>query len=134
VAKAGPGIRFNEHIDCDGPTVFAHACKLDLEGIVSNRKDSPYRSGRSPDWLKMKNSDAPAVKREAEEDWGRYGADAKKHLIELKALASELGITPDEIKQLADERRLPFSFTTTYSYCIHRRDLPAWRRAAWEPR
>jgi hypothetical protein len=55
-------------------------------------------------------------------------------LIELKALASELGITPDETKQLADERRLPFSFTTTYSYCNHRRDLPAWRRAAWEPR
>jgi hypothetical protein len=35
------------------------------------RKDSPYRSGRSPDWLKMKNPNAPAVKREAEEDWGR---------------------------------------------------------------
>jgi bifunctional non-homologous end joining protein LigD len=29
-----------------GPTVFAHACKLGLEGIVSKRKDSPYRSGR----------------------------------------------------------------------------------------
>jgi hypothetical protein len=27
--------------------------------------------GRSPDWLKMKNADAPAVKREAEEDWAR---------------------------------------------------------------
>jgi ATP-dependent DNA ligase len=44
------------------------ACKLGLEGIVSKREDSPYRSGRSPDWLKMKNPDAPAVKREAEED------------------------------------------------------------------
>jgi hypothetical protein len=32
---------------------------------------SRYRSGRSPDWLKMKNPAAPAVKREAEEDWGR---------------------------------------------------------------
>jgi hypothetical protein len=29
------------------------------------------RSGRSPDWLKFKNPDAPAVKREAEEEWGR---------------------------------------------------------------
>jgi bifunctional non-homologous end joining protein LigD len=47
-----------------------HACKLRLEGIVSKRKDSPYRSGRSPDWLKMKNSACEAVKREAEEDWG----------------------------------------------------------------
>jgi bifunctional non-homologous end joining protein LigD len=71
VAKARPGIRFNEHLEGDGPTVFAHACKMGLEGIVSKRKDSPYRSGRSPDWLKMKNPAAPAVKREAEEDWGR---------------------------------------------------------------
>jgi bifunctional non-homologous end joining protein LigD len=71
VAKASPGIRFNEHIEGDGPTVFAHACKLGLEGIVSKRKDSAYRSGRSPDWLKMKNADAPAVKREEEEEWGK---------------------------------------------------------------
>ena len=42
-----------------------------LEGIVSKQKDSPYRSGRSPDWLKIKNSNAPAVKREAEEDWDK---------------------------------------------------------------
>jgi ATP-dependent DNA ligase len=35
---------------------------------VSKRKHSMYRSGRSPDWFKMKNSDAPAVKREAEDD------------------------------------------------------------------
>ena len=69
LAKAGLGLRFNEHIEGDGPTVFAHACRLGLEAIVSKRKGSSYRSGRSPDWLKMKNSDAPAVKREAEEDW-----------------------------------------------------------------
>ena len=51
--------------------MFAHACRLGLEGIVSKRKGSSYRSGRSPDWLKMKNSDAPAVMREAEEEWGK---------------------------------------------------------------
>jgi bifunctional non-homologous end joining protein LigD len=44
---------------------------MGYEGIVSKRPGSPYRSGRSPDWLKMKNPDAPAVKREAEEDWGK---------------------------------------------------------------
>jgi bifunctional non-homologous end joining protein LigD len=71
LAKARSGIRFNEHIEGDGPTVFAHACKMGLEGIVSKRKESAYRSGRSPDWLKMKNSDAPALKREAEEEWGK---------------------------------------------------------------
>ena len=51
--------------------VFRHACKMGLEGIVSKRLGSRYRSGRSPDWLKFKNPDAPPVKREAEEDWGR---------------------------------------------------------------
>ena len=70
LAKAGPGIRFNEHIEGDGPTVFAHACKMGLEGIVSKRLGSRYRSGRSKDWLKFKNPEAPAVKREAEEEWG----------------------------------------------------------------
>jgi bifunctional non-homologous end joining protein LigD len=71
LAKAGSGVRFNEHMEGDGETVFRHACKLGLEGIVSKRLGSPYISGRSPDWLKMKNADAPAVKREAEGDWGR---------------------------------------------------------------
>ena len=61
LTKAGPGIRFNEHIEGDGPTVFAHACKMGLEGIVSKRKESTYRSGRLPDWLKMKNLAASAV-------------------------------------------------------------------------
>ena len=41
------------------------------EGIVSKRLGSRYTSGRTRDWLKMKNPDAPAVRREAEEDWGR---------------------------------------------------------------
>ena len=64
-------LRLNDHIEEeDGETVFRHACKMGLEGIVSNRKGSPYRSGRSPDWLKMKNPACEAVRREEEEDWG----------------------------------------------------------------
>ena len=53
-------------------TIFEHACKLGLEGIVSKRKGSRYRSGRCDDWLKSKNPACAAVKREAEEDWGRH--------------------------------------------------------------
>ena len=68
--KSRPGVRLNEHLEHDcGLTVFQHACKMGLEGIVSKRLGSRYRSGRSPDWLKFKNPEAPAVKREAEEDW-----------------------------------------------------------------
>jgi ATP-dependent DNA ligase len=44
---------------------------MGFEGIVSKRLGSRHRSGRSPDWLKFKNPDAPAVKREVEEDCGR---------------------------------------------------------------
>jgi bifunctional non-homologous end joining protein LigD len=69
--RAGAGVQLNEHLEHeDGGVVFRHACKLKLEGIVSKRLGSPYRSGRSKDWLKMKNPAAPAVKREAEEEWG----------------------------------------------------------------
>jgi bifunctional non-homologous end joining protein LigD len=46
----------------------ATACKLGLEGIVSKRKDSPCRSGRSPDWAKMNNHKVAAMKREAKND------------------------------------------------------------------
>jgi len=42
-----------------------------LKGIVSKRKDLPYRSGRRPIGFKTKNPARSAVKREAEEDWGK---------------------------------------------------------------
>jgi len=64
-------IVLNEHFEEDGAIVYREACKLGCEGIVSKRLGSSYRSGRSPHWLKIKNPKAPAVKREAEEDWGR---------------------------------------------------------------
>ena len=71
LAKAAAGLRFNEHIEADGPTVFRARLQDGLEGIVSKRKASAYRSGRSPDWLKSKNPSCEAARREEEEDWGR---------------------------------------------------------------
>jgi bifunctional non-homologous end joining protein LigD len=65
------GIVFNKHYEEDGPIVFRGACQLRCEGIVSKRLGSTYRRGRSPLWVKVKNPKAPAVRREAEEDWGR---------------------------------------------------------------
>jgi bifunctional non-homologous end joining protein LigD len=59
----------NEHYEEDGEIVFREACRLGCEGIVPKRLGSIYR--RSPLWLKVKNPKAPAVTREAEEDWGR---------------------------------------------------------------
>jgi ATP-dependent DNA ligase len=47
------------------------ARRLGCEGIVSKRLGSRYVSGRCRDWLTFKNPEAPAVRREAEEEWGR---------------------------------------------------------------
>jgi bifunctional non-homologous end joining protein LigD len=63
VANAPAGIQFNEHLEGDGAGVFAHARKMGLEGIVSKRRDHPYRSGLSKAWLKIKNPAAPGVLR-----------------------------------------------------------------------
>jgi bifunctional non-homologous end joining protein LigD len=56
-------IVFNAHYEGDGATIFKHACALECEGIVSKRLGSPYRSGRSAHWVKVKNPNALAVKR-----------------------------------------------------------------------
>jgi ATP-dependent DNA ligase len=71
LAKPLPSIALNQHYAGDGDIVFEQACQLGCEGIVSKRLGSTYRSGRSRHWLKVKNPAAPAVRREAEEDWGR---------------------------------------------------------------
>jgi ATP-dependent DNA ligase len=70
LSRIHEGIAFNRHYDCSGAILFKHACALGCEGIVSKRLGSTYRPGRSHHWLKIKNPAAPAVRREAEEDWG----------------------------------------------------------------
>jgi len=70
ITRGRAGLQINDHIAEPGDMVFHHACLLGLEGIVSKRLGSRYRSGRSKDWLKFKNPAAPA---EAEQDWRRGG-------------------------------------------------------------
>ena len=70
VRRSHPGIALNEHYEGDGAMIYEHACRFGCEGIVSKRLGCPYRSGRVDHWLKIKNPAAPAVRREAEEDWG----------------------------------------------------------------
>jgi bifunctional non-homologous end joining protein LigD len=59
----------SEHTDEDGATIFQQACKMGLEGIVSKRPSAPYRSGRSTEWLKIKNPNSPAMVRHREAEW-----------------------------------------------------------------
>ncbi len=47
-------IRFSEEVHADGAELFRVACEHGLEGIIAKRRDAPYRSGRRPEWLKIK--------------------------------------------------------------------------------
>ena len=49
------GVVFSEAIEAEGAVVFAKACEMGLEGIVSKRAGSRYRSGTSRNWLKSRN-------------------------------------------------------------------------------
>jgi len=69
LSRARHGIYFSEHLDDDGELVFEHACRMGLEGIVSKRRDFPYRSGRSKCWIKLKNPDSPAMLRIQDGTW-----------------------------------------------------------------
>jgi bifunctional non-homologous end joining protein LigD len=68
-----------------GPDLFRHACMMGLEGLVSKRRDRPYRGGRSKDWIKMKNRTHPAMERVIEafkrleqSDPGGYGREKRR--------------------------------------------------------
>ncbi|HEX8664873.1 MAG TPA: non-homologous end-joining DNA ligase, partial [Beijerinckiaceae bacterium] len=57
VIPPGPGggaIRYSEHIEGEGEAMVRNACRLGLEGVISKRRDLPYRPGRGSDWLKTK--------------------------------------------------------------------------------
>ena len=47
-------IRYSEHVVGNGEAFFRQACRHGLEGIISKRRDRPYRPGRHGDWVKTK--------------------------------------------------------------------------------
>jgi bifunctional non-homologous end joining protein LigD len=47
-------LHYVAHLSSDSRAIYASACKMNLEGIVSKKLDAPYRSGRSGDWTKAK--------------------------------------------------------------------------------
>jgi ATP-dependent DNA ligase len=56
------------------PDLFHAACRLGLEGLVSKRRDRPYRAGRCTDWRKIKNRKHPTMSRVMEIGaWARQG-------------------------------------------------------------
>ncbi|MCK1575075.1 non-homologous end-joining DNA ligase [Bradyrhizobium sp. 174] len=49
---AGTDVQFSESFEIEGREMFAHACKLGLEGVVSKVRDSVYAGGRGNNWVK----------------------------------------------------------------------------------
>lgn len=67
--RAGP-VRYLEHVEGKGEALYEEVVRLDLEGVVAKKADSPYRSGRSPSWLK--------VRRDRTGDFAVVGATAPR--------------------------------------------------------
>ena len=62
LSRRDDGLQYVEFLEGDGATIFEHACRLGLEGIVCKRADSPYRAGPSKKtWLKVKNRAHPPL-------------------------------------------------------------------------
>src|SRR3954469_13450762 len=86
-----------------GPDLFRAACQMGLEGLVSKRRDSTYRAGRSPNWIKVKNRKHPAMARVMEAfSWrtirpGQSGS--------TKAAIPRNGLTPKTSDRLARQKR-----------------------------
>jgi len=53
VPPVGP-IRYADHVEGRGADFLSAAQRMGLEGIVCKRASSPYRRGRSPDWIKVR--------------------------------------------------------------------------------
>jgi bifunctional non-homologous end joining protein LigD len=51
--RAGP-LRFTDHVEEHGEELYAEISRVGLEGMVAKRASSPYREGRSADWLKFR--------------------------------------------------------------------------------
>jgi bifunctional non-homologous end joining protein LigD len=47
-------IRYSDHVEGEGETFFTEACRMGLEGIISKRRDAPYRGARGREWVKVK--------------------------------------------------------------------------------
>ncbi|MER8477992.1 hypothetical protein NKH43_19160 [Mesorhizobium sp. M1163] len=54
MSDTAPRLTYAEHLKVSGSDMFAHACGMGLEGIVSKRADAPYGSGVQTSWVKVK--------------------------------------------------------------------------------
>jgi bifunctional non-homologous end joining protein LigD len=101
-------IQFSDHIEGDGARFFKAAAELGLEGIVSKRAASRYRSGPSRSWLKTKNmveSEFILLGTERDSDgvpWALLATDRDGHL----AFAGPAILNPPQALRAAWRERM----------------------------
>lgn len=54
-------VQYSDHVETDGRALFAQACRLGLEGVVSKDGKAPYRQTRTKTWLKAKRFDVATL-------------------------------------------------------------------------
>lgn len=57
IAGGRSQIQLSEHVEGDGAALYAHACRMGVEGVVSKRADARYVQERTENWLKIKRVD-----------------------------------------------------------------------------
>ena len=76
-------LMYLDHIESDGCLLFDQIVKMDLEGIVCKRKDSPYKVTEKPSryWIKVKNSRYSHLDRSSQ---GNFGLEGREELFERR--------------------------------------------------
>ena len=111
---------YSEHMDGeDGEAMFRHACAMGLEGIVSKRVDSRYKSGRCDAWVKVKN---PAYERRD----GRVAQRIEHQPSKLRGAGSSPAAPTTFTVQS------PQNATGSKSFAYEQRCGPGWWRALGE--
>ena len=83
-----------------GPDLFRAPCNMDLEGLVSKRRDRPYRGGRREHWVKVKNPSHPAM-----------------HRVERETLSSAVATCAQKVERYPAGAQSPNSHTARKRRC-----------------
>jgi len=54
IVPAAGALKYLDHFEAEGEALYAQVERMGLEGVMAKRADSPYRSRRSAEWLKIR--------------------------------------------------------------------------------
>ena len=115
LTKAGPGLRLNEHIEADGPTVFAHACKMGLEGIFEAQGlDVPLRP-----FARLAQVQEPCVRSGEARGGRRLGQRTAMTIFTMRRVGGDFVVTGPDIEPKKFKTRREVRDWCTLHYPAH---------------